>query len=186
MILGLDISSNVIGVTCLKESGELYFCSYIDLRTTTKASKIKFQDLFDKIAYAVKWLEDFKQREFKITISAIHIEEPLSKFKPGLSSIHTLSILFKMNYALSYELFRIFGLKPIYWHPSTVRKDNGLKMSKDFDAKELVFQHACLLFPEFKSMIPSNLPKSNPWIDVADSLLIARMGVLHGTSNIHS
>jgi len=188
MILGLDISSNVIGVTLMDLDGTIIELSYIDLRTTTKASKAKFQDLFDKQKYCAEWFENFKNNFLNShqTITQIHIEEALSKFTPNFSSINTLCVLFKMNFALSYEVYRIFGIKPVYWHPNTVRKMNGLKIPKGSDTKQMVFDFVKEKFDFFRHKVPDDLPKSNPWVDIADSILIAHCGVIHGPSNSNS
>lgn len=190
MILGLDISSNIIGVTVLNLDGKLEYCSFIDLRTTKKAAKEQFQDIFDKLKFCNKWLMDFKTT-WGNKITEVHIEEALSKFTPGKSSMHTLQTLFKMNYVISYEIFRLFGIKPIYWHPNSVRSQVSLKIPKGSDTKKLVFEYACKLYSDFKKMIPDKLPQSNPWVDVADSILIARAGFLtyndrHGKDDSNS
>lgn len=189
MILGLDISSSVIGVTILSLKNEPIYFGYIDLRTTTKKSKEQFQDIFDKLRYCIKKFEGIKLDYPQI--SEIHIEEALSKFTPGKSSIQTMQTLFKMNYILSYELYKMFGIKPIYWHPSRVRSVNGLKIPRGSNTKELVLEHVKKLYSIFKESLPKKLPKSHVWLDVADSMLIARAGYLdynerHGTPNSNS
>lgn len=177
MILGIDISSSVTGVTFLDDNGKWIDSKYIDLRTTTKKSKEQFKDLFDKIDHCVERFKAWKELS-EDEVKQIHIEEALSKFTPGRSSIHTLETLFKINHSLSYELYKIFNIKPTYWHPGTVRKINGLKIPKGADTKQEVFNFCIKHFPEFAAILPSDLPKSNPWIDAADSLLIARAGFL--------
>lgn len=182
MILGLDISSSVVGISVLFPNGKLYVTHYIDLRTTTKAKKEKFQDLYDKLIHCVEYLENLKYSLGDNKITQIHIEEALSKFQAGRSSIHTLAVLFKMNHALSFELYQIFGVKPQHWNPISVRKINGLKIIKGKDVKQQVLKFACSVYPEFAKSLPENLPKINPWLDVADSLLIARVGAVHGSA----
>lgn len=184
MILALDISTRVTGVCFLKNDGEIYHCSYI-LTETSKKSKAKnpkkikpkeldFKDMFDKIDYIITYFKKFhilNPNAPKVT--KIHIEEPLSKFTPGKSTAETIQKLSQINYAISYELYKMYDLKPEYHHPSTVRKNVGLKIPKGSDTKALVFEYAQKLFPKFKDMIPAGLPQKHPWVDVADAVLIA-------------
>lgn len=187
MILGLDLSSSKTGVTCLTDDGKLYLFTYLDTTTTTKAKKEEFKDIYDKIAHVAKYFEYFeKAHPDAPKITEIHIEGPLSKFTPGKSSIHTLETLFQMNYSVSFELYRIFGIKPVHWHPSTLRSANGIKIPRGGDTKQIIFDFVCKTYPEFKKALPENLPKNNPWIDVADSVVIARGAWLTGQKNAKS
>ncbi len=187
MILGLDISSSKTGISCVTDKGELYFFTYLDTQTTTKKKKEQFKDIFDKIKYITDYFEEFyKAHPGFPKITEIHVEGPLSKFTPGRSSMHTLETLFQMNYSVCFELYRIFGIKPIYWHPSSVRTINGLKIKRGEDVKARVFEYVCNTFPTFKSAITDlnkKMAKNSPWIDVADSVLIASAGWKTKTSN---
>lgn len=175
MILALDLSSNKTGVCCLNYDGSLYLFTYLDTSTTTNAHKEQFQDIYDKIDFVRTYFEEFyKAHPTAPKITEIHVEGPLSKFAPGKSSMDTLETLFQMNYSVSYELYRIFGLKPIHWHPSVLRTACGIKRHKGDNIKKIVLQYVKDTYPIFKKALPEKMAKNSPWIDVADSVVIAR------------
>lgn len=177
MILGLDISSNKTGISCLDLNGDLKFFDFIDTRTNTKAKKEEFEDLMDKIDEVVSYLEDFYTKNpLAKEITHIYIEDALSKFTPGFSSIHTLAVLFKTNFAVSYQLYRLFGIKPIYINTRVAASSNGIKIPPKSDKKKLVMDFIKGKYKNFANMIPEKLSKDSPWFDVSDSVLIARSG----------
>jgi len=181
MILALDLGSNKTGITCMSLDGKLQLFTYIDTSTTTIAKKEQFKDIYDKINYIKNYFEDWEKTHPNLPkITQIHIEGPLSKFAKGRTSIHTLETLFKINYSISFELYRLFGIKPTHWHPTTLRSVNGIKLPKGSDTKKIIFDFVCNTFPEFKKALPDKLAKINPWIDVADSVVIARGAWLLG------
>lgn len=184
MILALDISSSKTGICFMNDDSSLYKILYIDTQTNTKSKKEKYTDIYEKIKEVIKFFESYyKDNPDCPQITEIHIEGPLSKYSPGRSSIHTLEVLFQMNYSISFELFRIFGIKPIHWHPTTLRSHNGLKYKRGEDTKLLVYNFVCEKYPEFKDKCPQ-YSKTNPWIDVADAVIIARGAYLHKHSPI--
>jgi hypothetical protein len=170
MILGLDISSTKTGVCVLDYDGNLKYINYILTKTTTKAEKEKFQDIYDKTKYILFQLEELFTMFPGIT--RICIEEPLSKFAPGKSQIHTLKVLFEINYAISYELYRLYNIKPIHINPMTARSVNKIKIKKGEDAKNIVFDFVKSKYKEFDK-ICGDYSKTNAWVDAADSAVIA-------------
>lgn len=185
MILGLDISSNKTGVACISDTGELVFFDFIDTRTNTKLKKQKFEDLFDKINEIVEYFNNFAIQNPEWKITEIHIEDVLSKFTPGKSSINTLSVLFKTNFAVSYELYKIFNVKPVYWNTRIAASNNGIKIPKGGDKKKIVFDFIKSKYPCFNIDVPNNLPKDSPWFDVSDAVLIARCAWLKNTKKLN-
>jgi hypothetical protein len=184
MILALDVSSSKTGICFMNTDGTLYKFLYIDTQTNTKAKKQKFSDIYDKIKEVVNYFENYyKDNPDSPKISEIHIEGPLSKYSPGRSSIHTLEVLFQMNYSVSFELYKIFGIKPVHWHPTTLRSHNGIKIPRGEDTKLLIYKFVCEKFPEFASKC-GEFSKTSPWVDVADSVVIARGAWLHKNSPI--
>lgn len=199
MILGLDISSTKTGVCCIGENGDLILLTYIETpsldkkaaakkeksskRKSSKPKKVEFEDIFDKISYIKEYFENFYETYPDIErITEIHIEEPLSKFAAGKSSIQTLKTLFQVNYSISFELYRIFNIKPIYWHPTSARTANGIKIKRGTNAKEIVLNEIkTKIFPELR--IQENLSKTSPIYDALDAAIIARAGWLAKKSN---
>jgi sulfur relay (sulfurtransferase) DsrC/TusE family protein len=178
MILGLDISSTCTGVAFLKDDGKLYHFSFIDTnKRKNKANAEQFQDLFDIVDEIVQYFRNFYLiHPTAPKITEIHIEEPLKKFTPGFSSMETLSTLLKVNYAVSFELFKLFGLKPIYHDPRSAAKLAGIKLAKGDDKKQVVFEKMREKYKEFNDAIPPKLPKKHPYLDASDAILIATAG----------
>lgn len=179
MIIGLDISSSKTGICFLNEDLTIYKIDYVKTTTTTKKEKEKFKDLYDKVVEVVNYFHDFIKNDFRAKdVTAIYIEEPLSKFSRSMSSIHTIKILFEVNYAICHQLYKMFGIKPIHVNPITSRSINGIKVQKGEDAKQVVYNFICSKYPLYKEKIPE-YSKNSPWIDVADSVVIARCGALN-------
>ena len=76
MFLGFDISTSIIGVTCVDKHGEIIFCEHCDLR--------KHKTLFEKIDVFRKFLADI--RYLQTVVREIWIEEPFVFFSSGGSS----------------------------------------------------------------------------------------------------
>ena len=67
MILGLDISTSITGVTVLNDKGEILHCEAIDTR-----NKNHFPTLFEKASKVRDYLGDI---EYKYDIEHIYIEK---------------------------------------------------------------------------------------------------------------
>ena len=131
--LGLDISTSIIGcciITYENKTIQKISLSHIDLR--------KEKNFFKKCELVKIYLEKFNSEE---NISNIIIEESLQRYKLGRSSAHTLSLLSKMNGAVSYICFSIFNLFPAYISSISARKICEIKIIKDpsLSAKQQTF-----------------------------------------------
>ena len=83
MILGLDISTSIVGATVLTNSGDVIYCASWDLR-----NKNKFPTLFSKaqqVNHMLARLYDVKRCQF----DKVYIEQSLQAFRPGFSSAKT-------------------------------------------------------------------------------------------------
>lgn len=128
MILGLDISTSIIGVTILDgKSGISKKISHISFN--------KKMSLWDKVFYFKKQIIKFVDN--KEEIKFIVIEEPLSRFTKGRSSSHTISLLLKFNGILSFILYQEFGVEPEYFTPSQARKLCGVVLRKKNQCRKL-------------------------------------------------
>ena len=94
MILGLDISTSITGVTVLNNDGEILHCEAIDTR-----NKNHFPTLFNKASKIEDYLLDI---EYKYDIKHIYIEKSLQTFRSGFSSAKTLSTLASFNGIVSW------------------------------------------------------------------------------------
>ena len=165
MILGLDISTSIIGYTILDEANTIIECDCIRLE--------KFKDFFIKAKNTKNKLSNLAG---KYDITAVYIEESLQAFKPGFSSAGTIQALSKFNGVVSWLCNEIFDLTPEYISAATARKFCGIKVPKGEKAKPFVFNFVVDTVPEFKVEFTA---KGNPIpgsFDKADSYVIARAG----------
>ena len=90
MILGLDISTSIIGV-CVLKNNKIVHTDYIDLR--------KIGSFFEKAREAEMVLKKIKK---EYDIKYIFIEQALMFFRRGGSTAKTMSILQRFNGIISW------------------------------------------------------------------------------------
>lgn len=169
MILGLDISTSVTGITVLDEQGNVLHNEAIDL--TSK----KLDSMFKK-AEAVK--ERLTQLKYLFNIKNIFIEQSLNAFRPGLSSAQVILTLGKFNGIVSWICNEVFCKEPEYIGASTARKSIGIKVEKGQNAKEIVLSHILALDPNFKVEYTAHGNPKKGTYDRADSYVIAKSGLM--------
>ena len=170
MILGLAISTSIVGATVLTNSGDVVYCASWDLR-----NKNKFPTLFSKaqqVNHMLARLYDVKRCQF----DKVYIEQSLQAFRPGFSSAKTLLTLAKFNGIVSYILEKNFHIEPEYIGASTARKACGIKVPKGQKAKEVVLN---FLLDNEEFFNVEYTKHGNPVAgsyDRADSYIIAKAG----------
>jgi Holliday junction resolvasome RuvABC endonuclease subunit len=168
MILGLDISTSITGVTVISNEGEILLCEAIDTR-----NKNHFPTLFDK-AQRVK--DHLLNIDSKYDIQHIYIEKSLQTFRSGFSSAKTLSTLASFNGIVSWICWGIWGMEPEYLSATSARKSCGIKVPKGMKAKKVVIEHLVANEPDFSiEYTKHGNPKPHEF-DRADSLVIAKAG----------
>lgn len=123
MILGLDISTSIIGWTLLQagattcdERGSPRYdapekMSHIDLR--------KCKSFWETVDRARVEIEKIFQEN---AVTQVFIEDPVQKFRKGKSSAHTISLLNKFNALCSYFARQASGIDPIHIGATSARK----------------------------------------------------------------
>ena len=165
MILGLDISTSITGVTVLDNSGEVVLCDVWDLR--------KDKGFFQKVEKTKVLLEALARDQ---QIEKIFIEQSLQSFRTGFSSAQTLSTLARFNGTLSWLCYELFGIEPEFLGASTARKLCGIKVPRGRKAKEVVLEKILDTEPSFVvEYTKYGNPKPGTY-DRADSLVIAKAG----------
>ena len=163
MILGLDVSTSIIGV-CLLEDNKIIKADYIDLR--------KVSGLLHK-AQAV---EDYINNNLKeVKIEHIFIEQALMFFRRGGSTAKTMAILQNFNGVVSWLCFKLLGLEPQYITPISARSKCGIKVPRGKKAKEVVIEH----FLESKEFPIDYTRYGNVQkycYDIADAVVVSRAG----------
>tara|TARA_R110000824_G_scaffold107564_4_gene253935 strand:+ start:834 stop:1358 length:525 start_codon:yes stop_codon:yes gene_type:complete len=166
MILGLDISTSITGVTVLDENGKTLCCKAWDLR--------KYKNFFEKTKETQR-----KLRELKTAypdIESVYIEQSLQSFRPGFSSAKTLLTLARFNGIVSWLVYEMFYIEPGYIGASTARKLYGIKVPRGQKAKKVVLEFLLDNEEGFEiEYTKYGNPKPESY-DRADSLVIARAG----------
>ncbi len=166
MFLGFDISTSIVGVTCVDKHGEIIFCEHCDLR--------KHKSLFAKIDVFRKFLADI--RYLQTVVREIWIEEPFVFFSGGGSSGKTMAVLQRFNGMASVAIRDAFHMDPQYVGASQARKLNEIKIPRGTKAKEEVLKFILDKMPEFEVEYTKHGNPRPGYYDRADSVIIARAG----------
>lgn len=179
MILGLDISTSITGMTVIDSDSNILFCEHLDTR-----NKNKFPSLLSKARFIKDRLQEVDDL---YRIDRVFIEESLQSFRSGFSSAKTLSTLSKINGIVSYICYEVFDIEPEYVAAVSARKLCGIKVPRGFKAKQVVLE---FLLDNEPSFAVEYTKQGNPrpgFYDRADSLIIARAGLeLCRLKNLHS
>lgn len=172
IILGLDISTSVIGV-----------CIYAD--KLVKYDYLKFkpkQSKFEKWNIAKKYFQNIK---FEYHIDEIFIEEALLMFQKGRSRPKVLASLRGMNDVISYICSEIYEMEPKYISVNKARKLNKIVAVGEQTGKEAAFEFVKQNEPDFVVELNRNGNIKKEMLDCSDSIVIARAGkiMLQSSSN---
>mgnify|MGYP003643170385 FL=1 len=163
MILGLDISTSITGVTILDESGEVVLNEAWDTR--------KFKNFFQKSKFVE---EQIKKLDYPI--QKIYIEQSLQSFRSGFSSAKTLSTLSRFNGVVSWLAYRNLRVEPQYMAATSARKLCGIKIPKGTKAKKVVIKYVVDNVPDVLIEYTKHGNPRPECFDKADSWVIARAG----------
>jgi len=168
MILGLDISTSIIGTTIVSKGGQIVLTDAWDMR-----NKNHHPDVYSKYSLVCKKLNDLIAR---YDITHIFIEQSLQMFRSGFSSAKTLSTLSSFNGVVTYLCFRELGIKPEHISASSARKSCGIKIAKGTKAKEQVVKFLLDNEPKFVVEYTKSGNLKPKYYDIADSIVIAKAG----------
>ncbi len=176
MILGLDVSSSIIGLSII-ENKKLIHIDYFDLKADDKLSD---NQVYAKIK---QWLINVKNN---YKIDKIRIEEPIKKCSNGKTSINVLAVIFKVNFTVCWMCYDVFGFDIEYLGSSTARKKLKIniknELTKDFkyyastkDIKKRVLERIIEIFPEFEKKLTysKNGFIESHLLDIADAVVMA-------------
>ena len=170
MILGLDISTSITGVTVIDTSGRCVYNEFWDTR-----NKNKFPSIYEKALFIHN---NLRSLAMQYPISDVFIEQSLHSFRSGFSSAQTLSTLSKINGIVSWHCYKIFKTKPEMIAATSARKQVGIKVSRGENAKQKSFDFVVANEPTF---IVEYTRHGNPKpgvMDKSDSWVIAKAGQL--------
>lgn len=185
MVVGLDVSTAIVGITALGDDGELRRISHVDLR------KIDANRLCDKCAAVREELLKFRE-ELQDGENAFIFVEAAAKQVRDKTSAMTLFKLSRFNGMVSYMAYEVFGFdsEPVEVAVSTARKTVGWKRpsipkgsskyAKEKIVKESVINLVLAEHTEDEvGFIQTAHGNWQQWCgDRADSYVIAKHGVL--------
>jgi len=171
MIIGLDVSTSITGISVLDKHGELLHYDYWDTR-----NKKRFPSLWHKADFIESKLRDLKETR-NFIIEKVYIEKNLQMFAAGRSSASTLFTIAKFNGVVSYLCHKIFGIQPEYISAQSARKACGIKVPRGENAKEVVLKEVLRTEPKFKIRYTSKGNAKPGTYDMADSIVVARAGL---------
>ena len=172
MILGLDISTSITGYTILDSSGNLVEYGSIDTR--------KHKNFFIKAGVVEQKLIALRQ---SYAVQSIYIEQSLQSFRSGFSSAKTLSTLSRFNGIVSWLVFDQYKIKPEYIAATSARKLCGIKIPRGEKAKQVVLKFLLDNEPSFVIDYTRNGNPKPESYDKADSIVIAKAGVICEAKN---
>lgn len=191
-VLGLDISTSIIGISCVTCSGEILSTDSLILQTnklpTIWDKSKKYQDTIRQLK------EHFTQN--RLRIKKISVEEAFKSFSAGRSSSDTISLLQQFNGIVCWITSQEFDLYPTRMNVATARKLVGYKRKyysvryPDEKEKELVFrwglsqwgnriswgQEAAAILEENEILKCGQKGIKKNWYDEMDSCVIAIAG----------
>ena len=167
MILGLDVSTSIVGATLLDNDGKIVYCNAWDLR--------KYKDHFTKAEVVKNELCDTRFDD----VTRVIIEKPVSSFfGTGGSSAKVITTLARFNGIISWICKERFDFNPEFIVSTTARKYCGVKVPRGTKAKEFVLNFVAESLDD--SMIEYTMfgnPKPGSF-DKADSYIVAKAGFL--------
>ena len=177
-ILGLDVSTRVIGYTLIDADTGVHVRSDAVV-LDQKASFVKRGSQFHD------QLEDLNAG---YNISQVWIEEPFMMFSKGGSSAQTMSRLSSFNGSIQYMCYMTFGFEPSLINANHARKTLDIKIQREkvcgISTKEQILTWVKVKIPNFNW--PTRILKSGPrkglrveeasCYDIADSFVVAKAG----------
>ena len=170
MILGLDISTTLVGIAILDDDGRLIKSDGLDIS--------KITNTFERLETVGAELYSIRS-EYNIT--DVFIETALKKFLPGKSRADTIIKLAKFNGIISWICFECFESEPTYINVNTARSLYGLSFPRSSNGAqrkkmviEAVIEREKTAFRYEMARGGRNYKKGTD--DRADAIVIARAG----------
>lgn len=136
VVLGLDISSSIIGVTAIDiETGKSVFVEPIVLSDNDDLT-----DIIDKAEYFSVKLDDLLEK-YLVKVVDIGFEDFAQKFSGGKSSIKTILTLARFNGLVDFLIWKKLNIKAKKLNVRSIRKKLGIITDKKVgDIKDQVFE----------------------------------------------
>jgi hypothetical protein len=174
LILGLDISTSIIGWCLLTKDGTYVDVGHIDLR--------KVDNFYDKCKeFHFEIINNFNQYLLRDAIKEVWVEEPVKMFRSNASMAQTITKLQRFNATCCWILYQIFGTEPKMIMATSARKKAGVKVPRGSDTKKLILQYVQNLgiIPEYKWALKKTGNPKDFCFDQADACIVALAGLKH-------
>jgi hypothetical protein len=133
LVLGLDISTTVLGFCLLNKEGMIV--EYGSVRLTC-SDKVTPKEHFDRANVAIESIDGLFE---KYEIKDVGVEAPMQLFKVGQSSADVIIKLACMNFAIRHSVYSKYDIAPTMLNVATARKKNGISIpQKHKDKKGLI------------------------------------------------
>jgi len=165
MVIGLDVSTSITGVTVISKNGKVIYNFAIDTR--------KYKNFFKKAEIILE-----KLKALPINPEFVFIEQSLQSFRSGFSSAKTLSTLSRFNGVVSWICYQLWNIEPQYIAATSARKKCGITVPRGTKAKKVVIQYVVDNVPDVLITYTKHGNPKPQCFDMADSWVIARAGWL--------
>ena len=176
MILGLDVSTSITGYSIF-DGDVMVLNGAWDTR--------KYKDFFKKVEHVREGLDKIHD-QYGDQIKAVYIEQSLQSFRSGFSSAKTLSTLSRFNGIVSWLIYDQYKVTPEYIAATSARKLCGIKIPRGEKAKPVVLKFLLDNQPGFVIEYTRNGNPKPESYDKADSIVIAKAGVVCEQKNLKS
>ncbi len=166
-ILGLDISTSVVGLAILDEDKNIITYNALKFKANT--------DLESRADFLTKGIQllDSQWR-----IKHVFVEQPFIAFSGGKTTAVTMSKLQRFNGMCCYGLYRVFGNSPTLIQANKARGLVGIKVPRGQKAKPVVLSW---VEENYKDSFTYEMTRhGNPkptTFDMADAIVVARAGM---------
>ncbi len=167
IILGLDISTSITGVTVIQED-QILETAFWDTR-----NKKHFPTIYHKADHIKDKLKDLVSKH---KISHIYIEQSLHSFRSGFSSAQTLSTLSRFNGIISWICWDMLSIQPEMIAATSARKQAGVGIKRGDNAKEKVLEFVIDKYPDIEIQYTKHGNPKPGTLDMCDSIVIALAG----------
>ena len=166
-ILGLDISTSVVGIAILDEEKNIITYNALKFKANT--------DLESRADFLTKGIQllDTQWR-----IEHVFVEQPFIAFSGGKTTAVTMSKLQRFNGMCCYGLYRVFGNSPTLIQANKARGLVGIKVPRGQKAKPVVLEWVERNYKDdfTYEMTRHGNPKPTTF-DMADAIVVARAGI---------
>ena len=166
MIIGLDVSTSITGITIINRGGAVIWNDAWDTR--------RFKNFFEKAEFIKDSLCDIK---VQYPINKTFIEKPFMFFGSGGSSAKTMSTLQRFNGIISWICYDTFEKTPHYFTAQQARKLNEIKIPRGSDTKKEILKWVLDKHPDFSVEYTKHGNPKPKYFDIADAIVIAKAGL---------